>query len=44
VLPVAVTLEWSNVEDPQDCLFRHVASEFLFLWGLLLVYYMAPPH
>jgi hypothetical protein len=43
MLPVAVTSKWSNVEDCRNGLFRHVASEFLFLRGLLLVYYMAPP-
>jgi hypothetical protein len=36
MLPVAVTSEWSNAEDRRCGLFRHVASEFLFLRGLLL--------
>jgi hypothetical protein len=34
MLPVVVTSEWSNAEDRRCGLFRHVASEFLFLRGL----------
>jgi hypothetical protein len=43
MLPIAVTSNWSNAEDRRSGLFRHVALVFLFLLGLLLVYYMAPP-
>jgi hypothetical protein len=43
MLPATVTSNWSNDEDHRSGLFRHVAPEFLFLRGLLLVYYMAPP-
>jgi hypothetical protein len=42
MLPLAVTSEWSNAKDRRCGLFRHVASEFLFLRGILQVYYMAP--
>jgi hypothetical protein len=44
MLPIAVTLYMSNVEDHRSGLFRHMVMTYgVFCGGFSLVYYMAMP-